>query len=182
MDKEIFISDLKKSLHQHYIQIKEESKILSYGIYTDGDANTIGIYYNTYEHFQNILALGRKNNTESTVEPLYYLFFMEEWKMDISESLKDKLLNELNERVYDFNNKEYEKGNENYKNETYDLFVRALQEFKKDILLDNTRSDFFLHLEISDFWIDENMLKRISNIHSKNRFLEYQEYAKMNNE
>ena len=182
MDKNKFISDLKKSLHQHYKHIKEEDEILSYGIYTDGDANTIGIYYNTYEHFQNILKVAREKNTESVVDPLYYLFFMEEWKKDISISLKDKLLSELNDRLYDFHSSEYDKGNEDYKNETFDLFLTALKAFEKDILLENTRADFFLHMEVSDSWIDERMLKRISNIHSKNRFLEYQEYAKNNNQ
>ncbi len=182
MNKENFIADLQHSLHQHYKAIKEEEKILSFGIYTDGDASTIGIYYNTFEHLQNMRKVAREKYGETSFEPLEYLFFMEEWKKDISASLKEELLNELNDRIYDFGSIEYDKGNENYKNEIFDLFVVALKEFKNDIVLTNTRPDFFLHLEVSDSWIDERMLKRISEIHPANRFLEFQEYAKLNNQ
>lgn len=182
MDKNKFISDLKKSLQHHYNHIREDEKILSYGIYTDGDASTIGIYYNTYEHWKSMLEVAQKRNDEYPVEPLYYLFFMEEWKKDIGLLLKDKLLNELNDKIYDFGSEEYDKGNNNYKTEILDLFINALKDFKNEVLLDNTRPDFFLHLEVSDSWIDEVMLKRISDLHPSDRFLEFQDYAKQNNQ
>jgi len=90
---------------------------------------------------------------------------MEEWKKDISDSIREELLDKLNEKIYDFGSKEYDQGNENYKDEVFDLFVIALKKFKNDIILNNTRTDFFIHLEVSDSWIDEKMLKRISSIH-----------------
>jgi len=164
MNKDNFIFDLKKSLTQHYKEIKLDEEILSYGIYTDGDASTIGIYYNTYEHLQSKLKVASKKYSEESFEPLYYVFFMEEWKKDISELIKEELLDKLNQKLYDFGNKEYDIGNEDYKDEIYDLFITALKEFKNDIQLNNTRDNFFLHLEVSDSWNIKNMRKKIINI------------------
>ena len=182
MDKEHFVLELKLSLTQHYRNIQEEEQILSFGIYTDGDAGSIGIYYNTYEHLQYKLKEVREKNPEELLFQRYYLFFMEEWKKDISAAIKEDLLNNLNDKIYAFGSREYDNGNENYKDEIFDLFVRALKEFANDNKLLNTRTDFFLHLEVSDSWIGDKMLKRISTIHPENRFAEYQEYVKDNNQ
>lgn len=182
MNKATFVTDLKKSLVQHFAQIKEAEEVISFGIYTDGDASTIGIYYNTKEYLNRKLEATRKNEAEDSLTSLYLLFFMEEWKKDISEATREPLFDDLNQRIAEFGSSEYASGNENYKNEVFDLFAQSLREIKEESLLKPLASDFFLHLEVSDFWIDEQMLKRISTIHQASRFLEYREYARHNND
>lgn len=182
MNKEKFIIDLKKSLIQHYKNIEGNKEILSYGIYTNGDASTIGIYYNTQKYLKSRFEQTNKKHPEYFFELQYFLFSMEEWKEDISEVIREDLLDELNHRIDEFGSKEYDKGNENYKDEIFDLFAQALKEIKNEQVLDNNNPDFFLHLEVSDHWIDDKMLERISTIQTEDRFLEYKEYVKNNNE
>ncbi len=181
MNKTTFIRDLKASLSYHFHQIEEEKELISFGIYTDGDASTIGIYYNTRQFLQDTLADLDPNAENYLEEKLYYTFFMEEWIADISERLEEERLSELNDRIDKFGSKEYENGNENYKDEIFDLFVKALHELKSEGLFKKEKDDFFLHLEVSDSWIDKEMLNRISLLHSKERFIQYQQYAKDNN-
>lgn len=179
MDKTQFVEDLKKTIVYYYKNIVETSPLISFGLYSDGDASTLGIYYNTKEH------LNRKpkslENNDSSVSHLraYYTFFMEEWKGDIYLP-KDTSLDNLNEIINDFGSSEYESGNENYQNELFDLFVQALEELKLNGVFKNERENFFLHLEISDYWIDEKMLRRISLLHPKKIFEEYKKYAESN--
>ena len=182
MDKIKFINDLKESLIYHYSEINEEEKLISYGIYSDGDASTISIFYNTEEHLEKELKKVREEYLEQETNSLYVTFFMEEWKKDISDSLREKRLNILNEMIDEYGSQEYNKGNTNYKDEIFDLFTDALVQLKKEGVFKNESSSFFLHLEVSDDWIDNKMINRISLLQTKSRFLEYKKYADKNNE
>ena len=57
MDKDTFVEELIKSLIYHFNSIKESAQLISYGIYTDGGASTIGVYYNTVEKLEKDLKL-----------------------------------------------------------------------------------------------------------------------------
>ena len=174
MDKATFVNDLKGLLHQHFEAINGAEEILSFGIYSDGDASTIGIYYNTFKHWQNCL----KEASDQQLLPLHYLFSMEEWKEDISAVLRIELLDQLNQEVYEFGTKAYERGNEGYKDEVFDLFIEALAAFKTEINLKEQRLDFFVHLDLSDHWIDDNMFRRFSLLLPEERITQYEEYIK----
>lgn len=177
MDKPLFVKNLKKSLDQHFKAIVEQEELLSFGIYTDGDASTIGMYYNTKEHYLKML---KASEEEGINDPLYFLFFMEEWKKDISIALRDDQLDKLNYEIAEFGTAAYKNGNEYYKDEVFDLFTEALVAFKNGLASGRPQSDFFVHLEVSDHWVDEKMLKRISRLHNKARFVEYEKYVEEN--
>jgi len=151
--------------------------LVSLGLYSDGDASTISIYYNTQDYFEIQLKKLSKKNTEYEYKKGYYTFFMEEWKDDISYTLNDKKLNKLNDQICEFGSFENDKGNEDYTNEIFDLFVKALHELKTEGLFRNENENFFLHIEISDNFIDEEMFGRISKLHSKERYSQYLKYA-----
>ena len=114
MDKEKFVNDLKSSLIYHFNEIKENEPVISYGIYTDGDASTIGIYYNTRKKLENHIKNVEREYTGDLIETmsLYYTFCMEEWEKDISDILRDKKLLELATIIDKYGSSEYEKGNE----------------------------------------------------------------------
>ncbi|MFK7906159.1 MAG: DUF4303 domain-containing protein [Chitinophagales bacterium] len=179
MDKNQFVEDLKKSIVHYYKNVCETSPLISFGLYSDGDASTLGIFYNTKEHLNRKLKSLENNSSNISSQRGYYTFFMEEWKEDIYLPEDTSLFN-LNGIINDFGSSEYESGNENYQNELFDLFVRALEELKRNGVFKNESEGFFLHIEISDYWIDEKMLRRIALLHPKKVFEEYKKYAESN--
>lgn len=179
MNKDKFVDELIESLINHFNAIKEDSQLMSYGIYTDGDASTIGIYYNTKEKLENDIKNAAKEYTGDLIESmsLYYTFSMEEWKKDISETLNDQKLLELMTVINKYGETEYDKGNESYKDEIFDLFTEALNKTKETGLFKNQKEDFFIHLEVSDYFIDDKMINRMSTILDKKRLIEFKKYS-----
>ncbi|MBD0405314.1 DUF4303 domain-containing protein [Flammeovirga sp. EKP202] len=177
MDKDIFLKELKTSLIDHYHSIDKSESLLSFGIYTDGDARSISIYFNTQENLEKGIRDDRDLDLEFQEIDEYFLFTMEEWKKDISFTLNDDRLNRLNEQVYQFGEFESERENEHHKDEIFDLFTQALIELRTEGIFQNEDTDFFLHLDVSDSWIDNKMFKRISNILPNGRNQSYKVFA-----
>ncbi|MEP0265599.1 DUF4303 domain-containing protein [Dokdonia sp.] len=179
MNKEKFIEELIESLIYHFKSIKENTQLISFGIYTDGDASTIGIHYNTKEKLEKDLNHAQTEYTGEMFETmsLYYTFCMEEWIKDISEALREEKLLELQAIINKYGEEEYDKGNENYKDEILDLFSEALIKTKETDLFKNESNDFFIHLEVSDDFTDDKMLDRMSNILNEKRFIDFKKYS-----
>ena len=179
MNKDKFVEELIKSLTFHFNSIKETAQLISYGIYTDGDASTIGIYYNTKEKLEKDLKITQTEYTGEMIETmsLYYTFCMEEWKMDVSETIRDKKLLELESIINKYGEEEYNKGNENYKDEILDLFSEALNKTEGTGLFKNESDEFFIHLEVSDDFTDDKMLDRMSTILKEKRFIDFKKYS-----
>ncbi len=179
MNKDKFVDELIKSLTYHFNSIKDDTQLISYGIYTDSDASTIGIYYNTKEKLEKDIKNTQTEYTGEMIETmsLYYTFCMEEWKKDISETLREEKLLELETIINRYGEEEYDKGNENYKDEILDLFSEALTKTKETGLFKNENNDFFIHLEVSDDFTDDKMLDRMSNILNEKRFIDFKKYS-----
>ncbi|MEO1051726.1 MAG: DUF4303 domain-containing protein [Bacteroidota bacterium] len=182
MDKNKFITRLKESIVLNYQSIKEQDSLISFGIYTDGDASTLSFYYNTDKYLSEQIESIDEEDPEKAQMSDYYAFFMEDWKGDVGCTLSDKRLDYLNKQIYEFGASEYESGNYDYKDEVFDLFTQALEELKQEGLFTKEGESFFLHLEVSDSWIDDEMLQRISRLMSAERFEQYKSYAAYNNE
>jgi len=177
MDKPQFIKDLKVSIAFHYQNINEKTPLISFGIYSDSDASTLSLYYNTEDHLKACL-----DNRDDDTDEEYYIFFIEEWKTDISYLLREKRLGRLNQLIGQYGYAQYEVGNENYKDEIFDLFASALVGLKSEGLFDQESEKFFLHIEASDSEIDQQMLERMMTILPSERFIAYQTYAaRLNN-
>ncbi len=180
MNKEKFIEELTGSLIYHFKSIREDSELISFGIYTDGDASTIGIYYNTTEKLEKDLNNTQIEYTGKMIETmsLYYTFCMEEWKKDISEALREEKLLKLESIISKYGKEEYDKGNKNYKDEILDLFSEVLAKTKETGLFKNESNDFFIHLDVSDDFIDDKMLYRMSKILNEKRYIDFKKYSK----
>ncbi len=175
MDKSAFVRQLKASAALHYKRITAQGPLVSFGIYSDGDAGTIGFYYNTRQHLSGHME--NAANEDSDPPAAYYVFCMEEWREDISYSLCDKKTEALNDQLYRFGTSSSEKGHEDYRDEIFDMFCKTLLELKEEGLFESEAPDFFLHMDVSDYWIDEKMLKRISALMSEERYKAYKAYA-----
>jgi len=179
MNRDKFVEELKRSLTYHFNSIKENTPLISYGIYTDGDASTIGIYYNTKEKLDQNIQKAEKEYEGDMIETmsLYYTFSMEEWKRDISELLRDEKLIELEKIINRHGEEAYDICNENYKNEILDLFSEALHRTIETGVFENQKKDFFIHLDVSDDYTDDKMLYRISTILNEKRFVDFKKYS-----
>jgi hypothetical protein len=136
---------------------KYDSDFMAFGIYTDSDVRTIGIYSNTYSYFEE-----RKKTMTSlfpNIDFNQYKWVMEEWKDELG--IHDKDLDFLRKKLFKLGEKELRREYLDYREAILSMFEEILENIKKEDVFKKLNKDFILLIDVSDSHLDEKMLERV---------------------
>ncbi|BDS10492.1 DUF4303 domain-containing protein [Aureispira anguillae] len=147
MNREQFVTQLKTIATDLFTELNKENEIYQFGVYTDSDAATISLCYNTYKNFADNL---RRSFLVVRTIATYARWDMSSW-IEIEEG--EEKLDDLNLFLED--NEVIDK------EEIYDWMFQALKEMKEENVFRETEDDFILNLHVSDEYIDQRMCERL---------------------
>jgi hypothetical protein len=173
MDKDKFVQNLKRVATRLFKAVEVKYDIYEFGIWTNDDCCAIMLEINTYEHFAQSLK-DRFLATGNIVS--YNRWIMPEWFKQIEEG--DVEMYDLNKRLNEFINIEFEKGNKLFKEESLDMMLKCLLEMRKEGVFKLMKDDFILYIDRVDSWINESMRQRIKQLLNEKQYAEFEQDMK----